>query len=333
MKLRQIRARWAAWSKTPSGKRLTRVGRIAFLLAIIAFLLYRLTAIGWGDIVRALPTNSWFYALWALLYMVFPAADSVIYHTLWRIPVLRTLPVFLRKRVYSLDILAYSGDLYLYFWARKRIDLPAKRLARTVRDVTILSAFASVFTSFVLLGIFLVTDKLPFVHTPDLEWLQYVIVGGIVLMIAFVVGFRIRRRFFSLSGGKTALAFGTHVMRMLLIFGLQVAQWAVVYPHVSFDGWIILVSIFIFINQIPVVSNKDLIFVGVGVEMAAYTGISSASVAALLLSKTILDKVFNIIVYTYTSFSKPGMHKEDVRLEDLEAIDLEREAENDEGEV
>lgn len=301
-----IRDRTSAWLRSEAGIRASKVARGAFIVAIIGILVWRLSVVGWSSILEALPATPWFYVIWALIYAVLPTADGAVYRMLWGIPFWRNLLVFLRKRIYSTDVLAYSGEIYLYYWAKQWHADESRDVMRSIRDVTLLSAFASVATALILLAIFLFSGLLPVAEFPVGQWVAFLAVGVLVVAGLALAGHRLRHHFFSLSRRHALTTLAVHVVRILAVYLLQVAQWAVVFPEVSVKSWIILLVTLILVNQIPVIPNKDLIFIAAGVEMARWTAVSSAAVAALLLAKSALDKAANVGLYAYTSFSKPG---------------------------
>ncbi len=320
MGLSRLRARWGDWARTASGRRVGKVGRIAFVGAIVVVLLFRLGHVGWSEIAEALPVTPWFYVTWLAMYFVMPFTDAVIYRMIWGIPLIRSMPVYLRKRVYSTDVLAYSGELYLYFWAKRWRRGSGTALMRTIRDVTLLSGFSAVFVSLSLLAVFLLSGMLPIAQFPRHRWIVALSVSAVVLIGLVLAAMRFRRHFFSLTGRHALVTVGGHVTRILVFYSLQVLQWAVVIPDVALRDWITLLAANILVNQIPFVPSKDLIFLGVGIEMARWTGVGPASIAALLLAKSILDKTANIAFYTYTTIRRPSSPVFEQDAEDMSSL-------------
>lgn len=296
------RSRWTAWVQTEQGQAWIKRLRNVFLVGIVAFLGYRLTMIGWGEIWSSLPRVLWFYVLWLLMYAVLPVVDTLAYRWLWGLPFWRSLPVLMRKRVFSSDVLNYSGEVYFYFWARDRVDQPRREVLKDIRDNTILSSLSSTLISFALLGLFVALGPVALPFLEITAWpTVYVVIGVVILAVLIAAGIRFRKYLFALPAGMAARLFALHCVRLIIIMGLQVAQWAVVWPEVPVEAWGTLLAAQIVVNQIPFIPSKDLLFVGVGVEMSSLINVSAAAIAALLLAKSVLDKLANLIVFIFTS--------------------------------
>ena len=118
--LRRLHSRWTAFADTPQGKRWLQYVRYGGTLGIAVYLVYRLSTIGWTEIGAALPRTPWFYVLFGVLYLIQPITQALIYQIIWPVRALNLLPATLVKRVYDRELLNYSGDVYLYIWARNR---------------------------------------------------------------------------------------------------------------------------------------------------------------------------------------------------------------------
>ena len=56
----------------------------ACLLATLAFLAYKLTDVGWGEIGRSIPTSPVFYLIFAVNFLLLPLAAALTYRLAWR---------------------------------------------------------------------------------------------------------------------------------------------------------------------------------------------------------------------------------------------------------
>ena len=129
-----------AAAPAPANAAWQRALGVGLSLLTVGFLVYQVGEIGWDKVWAVLPAAPWFYILFALSYLSLPVADLVIFHRLWALPY-RQFRLFLRKRVLNEALLGYSGEAYLYLWARKRPYLRVPALA-AVKDVNITSALA-----------------------------------------------------------------------------------------------------------------------------------------------------------------------------------------------
>ena len=121
MSFDNIVSRAQAWAATPGAKRLGRIVRAIFFVAVIAILLWQLREIGWADVLRALPSQPLFYLLFFVNFRVLPLTEVPIFRLLLGQPIPGALPVLVRKRIVNAVLVDYSGDLYLYGWARTRL--------------------------------------------------------------------------------------------------------------------------------------------------------------------------------------------------------------------
>ena len=53
--------------------------RLLLVGAVLSYLVYRLTEIGWPDVLSALPTNPLFYIITPMIFMVLPLTERVVY--------------------------------------------------------------------------------------------------------------------------------------------------------------------------------------------------------------------------------------------------------------
>ena len=77
----------------------------------------------------------------------------------------------------------------------------------------------------------------------------------------------------------------------------QIAQWSIVLPAVPLSTWITYAALAILLARIPFPSNKQLIFMGVGIEVASKLNIPEAAMFSLLGTIVALNKILNLILY------------------------------------
>ena len=121
-----------------------------------------------------------------------------------------------------------------------------------------------------------------------------------------LVGVQYRKKVFSLPGRLLRTFFLIHSVRFSLNYVLQVLQWWVVLPDQPLQTWAIYLAVLMIVNRIPFLPTRDLIFVGLGVELAMVTGAPQAAVAGMLLVRSAIDKSLNLILFLVTSFLDRG---------------------------
>lgn len=306
MTLAAFKARWSAFSSTNRGRRVLRLARWLFLVGILLYLAYDLTKIGWTEIAAALPTNPLFYLFFLLLYFLLPVAEIVLYRLTWMFDGWKSLPAFVKKRIYNKEVLGYSGEVYFYAWARKNIDRPDLDLLKTIRDQNIISSVASTTVALVLVAVFLYSGQIGITDLFGRQSAYYLAgagVAAVVLVVLGILGVRVRKYVFSMSLKMSLLLFAVQSLRLVVGQALQIAQWAVAMPEVPLRVWFTYAALSIVISRIPVIPNRDLIFLGAGVSLSTAVQIPEAAVASMLVVITVLGKLLNLLLFAVVSLS------------------------------
>ena len=289
---------WTLQLSASARKRITGGLRAGFLIGVLGYLAYQLTHIGWSNVASALPTTPWFYVLFLLIYASLPVAETLLYGFLWKQKrPWSGLPVFIKKRVFNKDVLGYSGEVYLFAWARRQVGLPEREIAKTIRDTNILSSAASTVVAVLLLGLFLTAGHLSVHDLLGATTWTYLVGGALGGLVLVAVGLRFRRYLFAMPFRTAALVFGIYCGRLLLGQVLQITQWAVVMPDVAIEVWFTFAALSLVITRLPFVPSQDLIFLGAGLELSGMMAVPQAELAAMLLMASVLDKLLNAFLF------------------------------------
>lgn len=291
---------WLAESRY--GPLVSRSLRVGLVLAIAGYLVYRLSVIGWGNILAALPEEPLFYALFLVLFLALPVTESLIYRAIWPAGLRETLPVLLKKRVLNKSVVDYSGEAYLFAWAQRRMGWTRRRVFGAVKDVTLASSFASTAFSVTVLAVFLAFGDVEMIGLDRVGARWYL--GGAVALVLVVgaLAARFRGRLFSLGTRVLAMAVGLHYMRLLLMNVTQLAQWDVAIPEVALSTWLVFLGAQAIISRIPIGPAKELLFLNAGVELGASASLPQAEIAAMLLAMSVTDKVVSLVAFVGASF-------------------------------
>jgi len=299
--MRRLRVRWRRFARTRRGKQILWLARQALTLAVAGYLVYRMSMIGWGDIWASLPRTPWFYLVFLVIYLALPVFHALSFSLIWGRGPGSLLAPMLKKRVFDKDVLDRSGDVYVYFWGREKLDFTDRELLHHVKDNAITSSVASTLVAVVLLVVFLALGYIPL---PEVVARHSWIYGGLgvaALGILVAAGIRFRRTVFLLPVRLLGLLFAIHLVRVLAIKGLLVVEWAVAIPGVSLDIWITFLAVQIITSRIPLLPSRDLIFMAAGIELAGAVAVSKAAIAGLLGVHSVLDKTLNLAVFTGVS--------------------------------
>ncbi len=288
----------SAISLSPGAKRLLSLGLSA---AILAYLVNAVAEIGWREVLDVLPANPLFYLLVAMSYMATPVTEFVIFRRWWPLTP-RALAVFSKKRVLNEAIFGYSGDAYLFVWAKKALgarEVGAGPLA-AVKDVAITSALAGNVATLLMLGLALSMGGGPAVEEAFTGTAMRSVGFGFAFVISVSLAILLfSRKVMSLSARENTLIFFLHCARLLIGSALLLLAWIIALPEVDVGTWIVLGALRMVVTRLPFVPNKELLFAAIGVTL---TGAAAPQVAALMAAAGALHLVSHAISYAGASF-------------------------------
>lgn len=276
-------------------------GRRLLLAAIIGYLFYQLSDIGWAAVWNDIPTQPWFYLIFVGMYLGLPLAETLIYQLIWGLPAREIFPMMIKKRVFNKEVFNYSGEANLFLWAKKRLNLPGKEILRDIKDNTVISSLTSMLIAFSLLSTFLFTGVLPLEDIIGRLQTGWIVGGAFCLAMLVALALRFRKSVIALPGRIVRRLFGIHVGRLLFVQMLQILQWMVVMPDVGITVWFTLLSVQIVANQIPFMPSKELLVASAAPEFAGMLQVSESGLLSMLLVVAALDKLVNFILFSYLS--------------------------------
>jgi hypothetical protein len=285
-----------AWHEPGRGRRSVIWARRIFKYAIIGYLLYRISGIGWQEVLRSLPTTPLFYLIGLLFFLALPVSEVFIYGQLFRVPPWQGFWTFLRKRTYNNEVLGYSGEVFLYLWGWKDIGNDERQVFHAVKANNIVSGFCSTLWALIVLGVVFATGSLPALQD-KVQSLGSYLVGGIAVMFcvtAILILFR--RHLLGIAPGKTILIGGLHLGRLTVVACLRVLQWASVLPGVPLESWVGLLALEVIVTRLPFLPGRDLIFAGAIVDLAPAFGVPATPMLAMLVAHGALERLMNLVV-------------------------------------
>jgi hypothetical protein len=195
-----------------------------------------------------------FWLAFIVLYLAQPVSELVIFRRLWRLPS-SGLPVLLRKGVLNEIVFGYSGEVYLYMWARRKAGLAGAPFA-AIKDVNILSALAGNFVTVAMLAVS--ASAIERVHLG--RFLGPAIWSGLAVVALSLAIVIFSPRVFSLSRDALAFVARVHVLRLVATTTLTIALWSLAQPAVSLSLWVVLVTVRLLVARLPFLTNKELVF-------------------------------------------------------------------------
>lgn len=220
-------------------------------LAVAVFAWRQMPMSGVSILLRA-SASVWCAALAYVL--VHPLADLVIFRRLWG---KRTgmLGVLTRRFISNELMFSYSGDVYLYAWARRqRVDAPL----HAIKDVSVLSALVGNAVTIGLIASFALGPGLP---TLGLGAAHIGLSVALVIVPSVaMIGFR--RRLFKMSSRNVLFVGGVHFVRAVAMLALLLPLWLAAAPTLGWSTCLLFLTIRQLISRVPLMPGKDMLFAG-----------------------------------------------------------------------
>lgn len=294
----KLQDRWTRFSASSQGKGVIRWTKRGLLATIGIYLVWKLREIGWQAVWAERPKALLFYALFLLIYFSLPLTEILIYRVTWRYDMWRSVPAFIKKRIYNKGVLGYSGEVYFYGWASKNLHLTDREIAETIRDNNIISSVASTLVALSLIFFFLTYGELNLQRWIGKPNWTYLGVAVVLLAVLVPLAIRYRRYLYAMPLKATLAIFVIQCVRLLVGQVLQIAQWAVVMPDVALNKWFTLAAVSLIISRIPALPNQSVVLMGVAVELSTRLGIPTAGMFSMMGVLAALEKVMNVGLFT-----------------------------------
>ncbi len=252
--------------------------------------------------MEQLPSSPLFYFFLACSYVTLPLMESLMYGRIWSLKPMQLFYPMVKKKIYNQEVLGYSGEIFLYAWAKSKLEESSKDILHAIKDNVIISSITSTVVAFSLLGFYLYAGGI------SLKSLLGDRVGGflvfsilcLIVLVVLVVFFR--KSILFLSKNIVRFLFGIHTTRLLLTQIFLILQWNSVLPEVALTTWFTYLAILIIISRIPFIPSKDLFFMGAGIELSSRMEIPEAQIAGMLLVASGVEKIINASMFTYISY-------------------------------
>jgi hypothetical protein len=292
------------FSRSARAQRWLKLSTSLFPVAVGGLLAYQLSVVSWGEMCRSIPSSPLFYLLFLVQYLALPGFDALIFARIWRCGYWRLLPPACLKHVYNQDVVELSGEAYFYVWSTKRLGRDPGQTLRTVKDVSVLSAVAGYVVTLALPPLWLWFGSIgPRQGLPARETLLVGCVAPLLLCAIVAVVVAARRAIFFLPGTTLLEVSGIHLVRILIMNAVTVAQWMVVMPDEPWRAWWTLLAVSNMVGRLPSLFSNNLIFAAAGIGMSAGLELPTAAVAGMLLTSTALDKLLNLGMFLGTSLA------------------------------
>lgn len=290
-----------AFAGRPTVRRARTIFQFALLAGVIAYLVVRLSRVGWDEVAGNLPATPLFYLIFALRYFTLPLSEIPAYEIVWKRRLWPRFSAFLRKRVYNFAVMGYSGEAFFTLWARRTLDLSDREILVGVKDNNLISALASNIATAILVVALFFTGRL----REELDALpgSFLLFGlafasALSLAIAVIV---FRRKIISLSPGVTPRLAAIHGGRLALIMSLQVLLYRSAIPEPALSAWFLFVALQLVLSRIPFAPNIDIVFLTAAIHLGNAIGVGEAEIAGMLVAEAGLSQLFNFVLFAATT--------------------------------
>jgi len=267
---------------------------------VSAYLVYRLTRLGWGPVLSSVPVSPLFYLALFAKILVLPVTQALAFGEMWRLPFRRALPAALIKRTLDKNVIDLSGDVYLFAWSKGNVEASSKEILLAIKDNLLMSAAASSAGSLLLLAVFLGAGVVVVSPGRTPMSFRWAVLGAAALIAAYLI-YRFRSRILFLGRDILVRVFALHFSRFLIAQTLQVVQWAAAMPAVPLSKWLHLLAAQIVIGFIPVMPSRNLVFFGAGLELSNSLDIETTGMAGMLFAANVVVQGLNLALFLWAS--------------------------------
>ena len=300
-RIRVIIAHLETLLRSPAKQRVTGIVRLVISVAITAILVVQLSRIGWEAVLREMPSTPWFYVTLVAMYFLLPATEVLIYGPFWPVSRRDLFSVLVRKRVLNVDVLGFSGEVYLHMWARNQKDQSGRQVFRLIVDNGIASSIGSYIAIGLLFSGLLWSDSIALVDVIGEDRSQLLLPVAILAGAGVLVLVRFRHSIFSLPGRSVVSITGLHVLRFFVSWGLQILHWWVVLPDTPFRVWGTMLAVVTITNRLPFVPARDLISTSMILGLGPALQTMQPAIAAMLVSRSVLERLLNATLFAWLS--------------------------------
>ena len=252
--------------------RVRTCGTTGVTIAIVCTLAWMLASIDPHRVAAAVPATPLFWLAFACYFLSMPVAEWVLYRRLWSLRGAGASAIF-GKLVCNELLLGYSGDAYFFAWARRHVKGVSNHLS-TIKDLALVSSLVG--SGATLIALLLASPLLAHMTTAEFVPLM---IGGICALASGSAILFFARRLIGLSPDQFRFVVAVDLVRTLAQVGCMIAMWHFAMPGVHVSTLAGLSALRMAITRLPLVPNKDMMFLGVAVTLLGHASALVATIA------------------------------------------------------
>lgn len=242
------------------------------MIAVVLVVLRILSTIDPRQVAAAVPATPLFWAAFVAYFLAVPAAEWLLFRRLWAIPKSGAAAI-MGKLVCNELLFGYSGDAYFFTWARRHLKHVAEPLS-TIKDLALVSSLVG--SGATLTALLLAT---PLLSTMPKGQLYPLLFGAVCALVSGGVILTLGRRMIGLTREAFRFVLLVHIGRTMVQVGCMFAMWHFAMPGVEIGTLVGLSALRMAISRLPLVPNKDMMFLGVAVTLLGSAGTVVATMA------------------------------------------------------
>ena len=278
--------------------------RLSLFTAILAFLLFRLSQIGWAEIAGALPRSPLFYAL-SLGFVGAPViAEILAFQTVTGRRAFGQYKIFLRKQVLNKAVMNFSGDAFLIHKLSQGTDMTVKRAAILLKDMTLIRAVSANFWIILLVIVSVLSGHVAVLQ--NVVATSPLAAGLIALVCIGICGGAVLyfRKLTRLSATTALKVAAIYLARSAIIAAILISQWSLASSGTALSTWFVFLIVFSLAKKSPV--GGELLFASLIVTLPGLAA-GSAAIAAMLIAIAAVTQILYLLGFGL-SLERPSRH-------------------------
>ena len=280
-----------------------------FQLLIVGYLIYQIGQIGLKNFLVSIPLNPLFYIIYIIIYISLPTIEYIIYEKKWNFIGKKLIRALFKKKVLNTDVLGYSGEVFLFIWAKENINQNKSSIISFIKDNNIISSLSSGIISFALLLYFIINGYINIDYIYFLKDRKIVLYFFTIIIFLIVILIYFKKNIFYVKLLEGIQIFLLHSVRILIINVLQIFQWSLVMPEIALSVWFTYSAVQIIISRIPFLPSLDALFVNIILELSDLLFVSQDLIIGMLTMNIVFNRLLNLGIYASNIYQENLKHE------------------------
>lgn len=281
-----------------------------FQLLILGYLIFQIHQIGFKNFLVSIPLDPLFYIIYLMIYISLPMLEYIIYKKKWVLSDWSFIKTLFKKKVLNSDVVGYSGEFFLYIWAKENLKIKKRNIIFFIKDNNIISSLSSGFVSFLLLLYFIINGFINIEYFNLIKDRKTVLLFFTITIFLIIILTRFKKFIFYVKLLEGIQIFLLHSVRILAINILQIFQWSLVMPEITLSVWFTYSAVQIIISRIPFLPSLDALFVNVILELSDLLLVGQDLIIGMLTMNIVFNRLLNLGIYAINFYQENFKHED-----------------------